>query len=66
MQTAHITNLNPASYYSLKEAGPIIVALGFVIALGGVTAAAIVMCGWGHVKSAGINWSKWTAEIVCR
>lgn len=52
--------------YGLHEAGPIVIALGFVIALGGVTAAAIVICGWGRVKSAGINWSRWTAEIVCR
>jgi len=66
MQTASLINLDPASEYGLQEVGPIIVALGFVIALGGVTAAAIILCGWGHVKSAGINWSKWTAEIVCR
>lgn len=66
MQATHIINSSPAAAFSLKEAGPIIVALGFIIALGGVSAAAIVICGWGHVKSAGINWSRWTAEIVCR
>lgn len=52
--------------YSIKEAGPIIVALGFVLAVGGVAAAAVIMCGWGRVKSAGINWSRRTAEIVCK
>lgn len=66
MQSMQLINIDPASQYGLKEVGPIIVALGFIIALGGVTAAAIIICGWGHVKSAGINWSKWTAEIVCR
>lgn len=65
MNTALVT-INPTADYSIKEFGPLIIALGFVIALGGVTAAAIVICGRGHVKSAGINWSKWTAEIVCR
>jgi hypothetical protein len=52
--------------YSTKEAGPIIVALGFVIAVGGLGIAAVIMCGWGKVKSAGINWSRRTAEIVCK
>lgn len=52
--------------YSTKEPGPIIFALAFVIAVGGVAAAAVVACGWGHVKSAGINWSHRTAEIVCK
>jgi len=49
-----------------KEYGPLIIALAWVLAVGGISAAAIIVCGWGHVKSAGINWSKWSAEIVCR
>lgn len=57
---------NPSSTYGVHEAGPIVVALGFVIAVGGITAAAIIICGWGRVKSVGINWSRWTAEIACR
>lgn len=52
--------------YSAKEFGPIILALAFVLALGGVTAAAIIMCGKGHVKSAGINWAHKSVEIACR
>lgn len=61
-----LIQLDSMADYSTKEFGPIIIALGLVLALGGVTAAAIIICGWGHVKSAGINWSRWTAEIVCR
>jgi len=49
-----------------KEAGPIVLALGFVIAMGGIATAAIIVCGWGRVKSFGINWQRYTAEIVCR
>jgi len=49
-----------------KEFGPLVVALAWVLAVGGISAAAIIVCGWGHVKSASINWSKWSAEIVCR
>jgi hypothetical protein len=52
--------------YSTKEAGPIIIALAFVIALGGMTAAAIVLCGWRGAKSMGINWVHKKVEIVCR
>jgi hypothetical protein len=52
--------------YSTKEAGPIIVALAFVIAMGGMAAAAIVICGWRGTKSMGINWIHKKVEIVCR
>jgi hypothetical protein len=52
--------------YSTKEFGPIILALAFVLALGGVTAAALIMCGKGHVKSAGIDWVHRSVEIACR
>jgi hypothetical protein len=52
--------------YSTKEAGPIIVALAFVIALGGVAAAAIILCGWRGAKSVGVNLSQRRVEIVCR
>ncbi len=52
--------------YSVKEAGPIIVALAFVIGIGGMTAAAIVLCGWRGAKSMGMNWSQKRVEILCR
>jgi hypothetical protein len=52
--------------YSMKEAGPIILALAFVIAVGGMAAAAIIVCGWHRVKSIGVNVSQRRVEIVCR
>jgi len=52
--------------YHLKEAGPIVIALAFVIAVGGMTAAAIILCGWRGAKSMGVNWSQKRVEIVCR
>ncbi|MEK7152563.1 MAG: hypothetical protein AAB834_01325 [Patescibacteria group bacterium] len=52
--------------YQTKEAGPIIVALAFVIAVGGVAAAAIILCGWRGAKSVGLNLSQRRVEIVCR
>lgn len=65
MQHSLITS-SPLADYGTKEFGPIILALAFVIVLGGVTAAAIAVCGWGHVKSAGVNWSRQSVEILCR
>ncbi len=65
MQTSLITANNLADY-STKEFGPIILALAFVIALGGMTAAAIVMCGWRGAKSMGMNLAERRVEIVCR
>lgn len=52
--------------YSTKEAGPIVVALAFVLAVGGLSAAAILICGWQKVRSAGINLSQRRVEIVCK
>lgn len=63
-QSLIITDQLPAS--GIKEVGPIILALAFVLALGGVTAAAITICGWGHVKSAGVSWAHKSVEIVCK
>lgn len=64
MQSLVITNSTVD--YSTKESGPIVLALAFVIALGGVTAAAIVVCGWGRIKSVSVSWSRKSVEILCR
>jgi hypothetical protein len=65
MQQSLITADRQADY-STKEAGPIIVALAFVIAVGGMVAAAIIVCGWRGTKRMGINWIHKKVEIVCR
>ena len=65
MQSSLLATDNLAAY-STKEAGPIIVALAFVIAVGGVAAAAIILCGWRGAKSIGLNLTQKRVEIVCR
>ena len=65
MQTSLIT-ADQLAAYSTKEVGPIIVALAFVLALGGVTAAAITLCGWRGAKSVSISWVQNRVEILCR
>lgn len=57
---------DPSVDYRFSEAGPIIIALAFVIAVGGMTAAAIILCGWRGAKSMGVNWTQKRVEIVCR
>ncbi len=52
--------------YSTKEAGPIILALAFIIGVGGVTAATIILCGWRGAKTVGFNTTRKVIEIVCR
>ena len=64
MQSLIITD--PGVDYRFSEVGPIIVALAFVIAVGGMTAAAIILCGWRGAKSMGFNWTQKRVEIVCR
>jgi hypothetical protein len=61
-----LITVDQVANYSSKEVGPIIVALAFVIGLGGMTAAAVVLCGWRGTKSMGVNWTQKRVEIVCR
>lgn len=66
MQTTTLGQLNLDAYGD-KGAGPIILALAFVIVMGGAVAAAIVVCGgWGKVKSMHMNWASRRLEVVCR
>jgi hypothetical protein len=57
---------DPSVDYRFSEVGPIIIALAFVIAVGGMTAAAIILCGWRGAKSMGMNWTQKRVEIVCK
>lgn len=61
-----LISVDQAVDYSTKEVGPIIIALAFVIAVGGMTVAAIILCGWRGAKSMGVNLSQKRVEIVCR
>ncbi len=49
-----------------NEVGPLLVyALGFVIALGGVYAVAVAICGWGHVSVAQVDFWHATVKVQC-
>lgn len=65
MQNSLIT-ADPHIEYTNNEVGPIVVALAFVIAVGGLAAAAILICGWQKIKSVGVNVSQKRVEIICQ
>jgi hypothetical protein len=51
----------------LNEVAPILVfGLAFIVALGGAYAAAVAICGWGHVNMASVDFWKAQVKIQCR
>ena len=52
--------------YETKEVAIILAALAFVIVLGGVALAAVVICGWRGAQNIAIDWLRGTATFVCR
>jgi hypothetical protein len=55
------------SQYETKEVAVIIVAaLAFVLALGGIVVAAIVICGWKGTESINTDWLHGKVSFVCR
>ncbi len=51
----------------INEVGPLLVyALAFGIALGGASAAAVAVCGWGHVSVSQVDFWKALIKIQCK
>lgn len=55
-----------SAQYSPKEAAIVVVAAGWVIALGSIAAAALIVCGWRGVRSVTFDWIRIKASFVCR
>jgi hypothetical protein len=63
----HIAVVPDGNAIVLNEAAPLLVfALAFVIALGGIWALAIAVCGYGHVNMATVDFWKAQAKVQCR
>jgi hypothetical protein len=63
----HIAITPPAQPVVVNELAPILVfGLAFVIALGGVYAVAISVCGFGHVNVASVDFWKAQVKIQCK
>lgn len=52
--------------YSVNESPVIIAALAWVIAVGGVAVASIIICGWRGSKSVILDWLHGKATFNCR
>ncbi|MCX6728074.1 MAG: hypothetical protein NTX11_04665 [Candidatus Saccharibacteria bacterium] len=52
--------------YDAKEAAIIVAATAWVIAIGSVAIAALMICGWKGAKSVVIDWLHGKATFMCR
>jgi hypothetical protein len=52
--------------YEVQEFAIIVSALAFVIAVGGVAVAAIIICGWRGAHSVILDWMHGRATFNCR
>ena len=58
--------LSSAVQYEAKEAAVILAATAFVIAVGGVGVAAVIVCGWGGAKQVVMDFLRGKATFICR
>jgi len=55
------------SAYEINEVAVIIVAaLAYILALGGMAIAGLIICGWGKVDNISTDWIHGKVNIVCR
>ena len=53
--------------YQVKEIPVVIVAaLAYILAVGSITLASIIVCGWRGSESLSIDWIRGKAIFVCR
>jgi hypothetical protein len=64
--TASMIAADPTADYEPKEVAIIVAALAFLIAVGGVALAAVIICGWKGAQSVNIDWIHGRATFACR
>ena len=65
MESGLIT-FDQSNEYATKEAAILVIAAAFVIALGGLAAAAVIVCGWRGSKNVIMDFIHGKATFVCR
>ena len=53
-------------YHQKEIAVVIIAALAYVIAIGSIAIAAIIICGWRGTESVSLDWIHGKASFACR
>ena len=64
--TAQMIAADSSVEYEVKEVVALVAALAFVIAVGGVAIAAIIICGWRGAQSVIMDWLHGRVTFVCR
>ena len=64
--TAPLIAADPTSDYEIKEVAVIVAALAFILAVGGVALAAVVVCGWKGAHSVVVDWIHGKATFICK
>lgn len=58
---------DPTQYQlKIKEGSVIVVALAWVLALGSVVLAALILCGWHGAKKVVFDWRHFRVWFYCR
>lgn len=58
--------LDTSGAYNSKEAAVLVAALAWVIALGSVVVAALILCGWRGARQVAFDWLHMKATFYCR
>jgi hypothetical protein len=64
--TAPLIVADPTAEYETKEIAIIIAACAFIMAVGGVALAAVIICGWKGAQSVVVDWIHGKATFVCK
>ena len=64
--TGELLTLDNSLNYETKEAAVILAAVAFVIAVGGVAVAGLIICGWKGAKQVVMDFLHGKATFICR
>jgi hypothetical protein len=64
--TSQMISADRSVEYEVSEVAVIVAALAFIIAVGGVAIASIIVCGWRGAQSVVLDWIHGRVTFVCR
>jgi hypothetical protein len=64
--TAPLIVADPSAQYETKEVAIIVAAAAFIMAVGGVALAAVIICGWQGAHSVVVDWLHGKATFICK
>jgi hypothetical protein len=64
--TPRMITADSSVHYEVSEIAVIVAAVAFIIAVGGVAIAAVIICGWHGARSVIVDWLRGKVTFVCR